>query len=206
MSVPTIYFPFQPQDGLYLMGLVPGRNYNTVVTTGPTARRQTRSLRPPLRQWNSVSVLCIDPTTRQPSEATFLAMRNFEASIKGQAIPFYIFDPVAVKFNYVIVLTVVGGVATNLPLVLPFIGGSFSLFGTTLTDFDQGGPDGEWRLLTYDVSAQPDGDFSVTLFGANPAYVRYAVHKTHDSDNWALDWDWADPPKVVSMDIEQDLG
>lgn len=204
MSAPTIYFPVTPQSGLYEIGWAPGRTYDTMIAEGPTGTKQARAVRAARKVWHKLTVQCRDTTNNMPDNALFLTMRNFEASIMGRANPFWIFDPLPQVFNYAITLTYAGGVATNLPIVLPFIGGSFALLGTSGTDFDQGGPGGEYRLVTY-PPVLSDGDHVVTLFGDDPAYVRYAVRKTHDSDDWSLNPNAAAPPVRITMDIEQDI-
>lgn len=207
MSDPTTYWPFDPSSGLYMMLPHAGRSYSTIITPGPTRRTQRRAvLARGLRFWEKLIVRCIDPATNQSDPDVFTTARNFEATLLGRYLAFWIFDPVPQQFNVTITLDVVSGVATNLPVLLPFIGGSFSLLGTSITDFDQNGPGGEWQLISYDVSAQPDGPFEVILHGNEPANVRYAVRKTHDSDDWGFDPDWAVPPAEITLSIEEDRG
>lgn len=207
--MPDLYFP----DSLsFQLGFTESREWRTVVLGGPTGLTQSSPKQfKGKRGIESLTVLNADVVAGSSvtSRDRARTMREFLDLAMGMSNWFWIFNPIAGDYqDNRIKVTVVGGVCTNLPIVLPYRGGATPVkisvaFATPV--LDQGGTGGEWRITALDVSAAADGTYN-SQWEFIGAQERIKVKQTTDREAWTANWDSVDTPTMVTLGVQEHFG
>lgn len=208
MSVPTIYFPDVP----FKLGFQRGRAHQTLITPGPSGRAQRRMMLSRPKRRMVCTLLGVDGSQYSVSTATFKTVRRFLSLLHGRYRPFYIFDPHYEDFDQEEPETFCGLFDTTFPMVTPFKNGIITnvyvdgvlTYGSGDFTQDDSGTGGEVRIASVSGGLPSDGTaITVDILHAKQ---RIPVVSLTDYDDFTYDWNAAEPPSEVNLQLEEDFG